>query len=42
MPAWIYLAFIAGCSVFLTLLDRWRIEIGRRFTRENESHCRRS
>ena len=37
MPAWIYLVFIAGCSVFLTLLDRWRIEIIRRFTRGDHS-----
>lgn len=37
MPAWICLAFILGSSVFLTLLDRWRIEIGRRFSRDIES-----
>jgi len=35
MPAWIYLAFIVGSSVFLSLVDRWRVEIARRFAREN-------
>ncbi len=31
MPAWIFLLFALGGAVLLSLLDRWRVEIGRRF-----------
>jgi len=31
MPAWVYLLFVAGAAVLLSLIDRWRVEIGRRF-----------
>jgi glycopeptide antibiotics resistance protein len=37
MPAWIVLALIVGGSIFLSLIDLWRIEIGRRFARHGQT-----